>query len=456
MKKLIAYIAIAAVMLSLVFALNELYIRENDAFRDSQPDNTQQSDNVESGSSSYIPVVEINTNGQRISKDEEILVQIKISEQEDDQSEILRRTLAAAITYRGNSSYYTFDKKQYRIEFRKDKDPEQNSEHSIAGMPAASDWVLNGPFLDRSLSRNYLGYKVSRELLPWAPDTEYCEVYLDGEYQGLYIIIEPVTNDIGRLGMSDYSLVSGRCSYIAKFDRIGEEENSLQTFGMTSGYTSNEISISYPTVGNLTSPQKEYIANDINEFEKALYSDNFADEETGYAKYIDVSSFVDYFIISEMMLITDAGYLSTYFYKDMAPNSKIKMTTWDFNNSYDNIPWEEKSNEAFYLVDTNWFSRLVQDRSFVQKVVARYRELRRSTLSDEYLLNAIDENVAFLGDSIDRNFEVWGYTFHENMLSNHRDPESFEEAISMLEDAIVQRGDFLDNNIDKLFDYCIN
>jgi len=456
MKKLIAYIAIAAAMLSLVYALTEIYTNRENAFTEASPDTTQQSSIAGSASPLYIPVIEINTNGQRISKDDETIVQVTISEQLEGKSEIHTRTLTAAISYRGNSSYYTFDKKQYRLEFRKTKDPEQNSEHSIAGMPAASDWVLNGPFLDRSLSRNYLGYKVSREILPWAPDTAYCEIYMDGEYQGLYLIIEPVTNDIGRLNMSDYSLVSGRCSYTAKFDRFGEEENALQTFGMTNGYTSNEISIGYPTAANLTSPQKEYITNDINEFEKALYSDNFADEEIGYAKYIDVNSFVDYFIISEMMLITDAGYLSTYFYKDMAPDSKIKMTTWDFNNSYDNIPWEEKSGEAFYLVDSNWFSRLVQDRNFVQKVVARYRELRRNTLSDEYLLNTIDENIAFLGDTIDRNFEVWGYTFYENMLSNHRDPESFEEAVSMLKDAIVQRGGFLDNNIDRLFDYCIN
>jgi hypothetical protein len=410
---------------------------------------------------SHLPIVVIDTGGQEIEKENYIMATISIVNNSvgncpDGTPEL---TAAAAIKFRGESSFLTFDKKQYRIEFRQDQDKEKNKSYSVLGMGPASDWVLNGPFLDRSVVRNRLIYGISRQLFRWAPDTRYCEVFIDGEYQGLYLMIEPVTNEESRLNLTEFSLLSGQTAYVVKRDRSNTEENVIKSYGEEQGKTSYQLSISFPTPRRLTKAQYRWIENDFREFEQVLYSSGFADPELGYAKYIDVQSFVDYFIINEFTLTTDAGYLSTYVYKDL--NGKLHATVWDFNNSFNNYPWDAKSTEKFYVAHSNWYDQLFQDRQFTDAVVARYRELRNGVLSETNLLRLIDDNVSTLGDAVGRNFEKWGYTFKESMLSsdamgNDRDPASHEEAIEQLKQCILMRGDFLDNNIETLYQYAIN
>ena len=322
-----------------------------------------------------------------------------------------------------------------------------------------SEWVLYGPFLDRSLVRNKLVYDLSRELMDWAPDTRYCEVYVNGEYQGIYLAVEPVTNGAARLDLYEFGLLSGETAYLLRRERVGTEENAISSYGTVMGKTDNELSISYPTKSKLSNAQVKWIERDISAFEETLYGDGFADPEKGYAAYIDVDSFVEYYLINELAMIPDASHLSTYLYKNIG--GKLKMAVWDFNNGFDNYPWTDYTTDRFFVEDGNWFDRLLQDRAFVDQVVARYRELRREQWSDERILGLIDGYVEQLGDAVDRNFAVWGYTFEENLLSkdqagNSRDPKSFEEAIAMLKDCILARTAFLDENIEQLYTHCIN
>ena len=94
--------------------------------------------------------------------------------------------------------------------------------------------------------------------------------------------------------------------------------------------TYNDLFIEYPGKASLTETQREWITKDISKFEEVLYGDNFADPVYGYAKYIDVDSFVDYYVFNEVFMNNDAGDLSTYVYKEL--NGKLQMAVWDFNN----------------------------------------------------------------------------------------------------------------------------
>lgn len=464
MRKIIIYILIAVAFLVGIFCINR--VKTIVDVQDALPPAEEATDKVcihdDTVFCTHLPLVLIDTGGQQIEKDNEIWAGISVIDNKkgnnhfDDTPDL---TATAVIKYRGSSSYLTFDKKQYRIEFRKEYGDEKNEKYAVMGMSDASDWVLNGPFLDRTLIRNRLLFSVSRELLSWAPDTRYCEVFLDGEYQGLYIIIEPVTNEEGRLNLTDFGLISGNTAYVVKRERNNTEANMINTFGSVNRKTSYQLSISFPTSLRLTKFQHQYIENDIDEFERVLYSDQFNDPAYGYAGYIDVNAFVDYYIINELALNTDAGYLSTYVYKEIG--GKIKMTVWDFNNAFNNYIWSVKSTDEFYLTESPWFDRLFQDRKFVDAVVVRFRELRKAELSEESLLNVVDENVEYLGEAINRNFGIWGYTFYEHLLShdeqgNNRDPESYEDAIEQLKTCIVERGNFLDKNIEMLYQHCIN
>ncbi len=409
-----------------------------------------------------LPIIHIDTFSRPIEKESDTWVHISVIDQANSGnflSDSPELSSAALINYRGASSHNIFDKKQYHIEFHPKEGDMGNRDLAVLGMGKGSDWVLNGPFLDRTLLRNHLIFGFSRQILDWAPDTRLCEVYLDGKYQGVYVLIESVKNDPERLGLTDYGLVSGHTAYVVKRDRDDTEGNLIQTYGLLNGHTSYRLSIVYPNAKKITEDQREYISNDISRFEQALYSDYFDDPKHGYAAHIDVDNFVDYYIINEFTMISDASYLSTFIYKDAG--GKIRMTVWDFNNAFNNYMWDDKPIDKFLVAENNWYHRLFRDKAFTEKVIARYKELRGGVLSEEALLSQIDEYVLTLGGAIDRNFKVWGYTFYEGMLSNDaqgnsRDPGSYEEAISQLKECIRLRGEFLDNNIEELYRYSVN
>lgn len=408
-----------------------------------------------------LPIILIDTKGEVIKKDSKVNVEVKVIDNEDKNSIELTPDFIsdATIKYRGNSSYGTFDKFQYRVEFFDDIAKDDKRNYPLFGMARESDWVLYGPFLDRSLLRNRLMYGLSKDLLEWAPDTRFFELYVDDEYQGVYLAVEPITASENRIGLNQFGLLSGETPYIVRRDRVGTNHQVIQTYGEIKGYTSNELSIDYPGINNLTSQQYDWITQDVSRFEETLYSDYFDHPELGYEHLINMSSFVDYFILNEFAMITDLSELSTYVYKDLG--GKLTFTVWDFNNGFNNYQWTDQSYERYFNLDANWFDRLIQDRKFVSSIVERYRTLRKGILSDAALMNRIDQEVLDLGDAVNRNFEVWGYTFNQNLLSKDsngliRDPKSYEDAINQLKDTILKRLNYMDNTIEDLYTYCIN
>lgn len=411
-----------------------------------------------------LPVVHIDTDGSQIVKENKTWAEISIMNQEADGSarniyDTPDYQSPITVNLRGASSYSGFDKQQYRIKFYKKEGETGAKNYEFLGMGANSEWVLNGPFLDRTLLRNRLIYQISRELLEWAPDTRFCEVFVNGEYQGVYLAVEPVTNGESRLRLNEFGLLSGETAYVLKRDRKGTEDYSIDSYGKTEGKTNNALYVAYPSANDLTETQREWITKDISKIEKVLYSEKFADPMNGYSKYIDVDCFVDYFIINEAVMNNDGGNLSTYAYKEI--EGKLQLTVWDFNNSYDNYRWFSQDYTEFFLQNNSWFDRLLTDRAFVEKVVKRYEELRGTILSPEYFYNLIEEEQGELGEAIDRNFAVWGYTFSENLLVKEeaddvRDPKNYDEAITQFKDAIGRRFEFLDEHITDLYEGCIN
>lgn len=414
--------------------------------------------------STSLPVVYIDTQNTRITKENKSWASIAVLEVETDgvsQSVFETPDYEAPITikYRGASSYSQFDKKQYRIKFYKKEGGSKPEEYRFLGMGANSEWVLNGPFLDKTLIRNHLVYNIGREIFSWAPDSRYFELFIDGEYQGVYLAVEPVTNGETRLRLADFGMLSGKTAYIVKRDRVDTEIDPLPVYGKINGKTNNDLFIEYPSVSDLTDEQREWIIKDISSFEAALYGEDFANKDLGYAKYIDVDNFVDYFILNEVVMNHDAGNLSTYAYKDLA--GKLMLAIWDYNNCYDNYQWFAQDYTEFFLADNAWFSRLLQDRQFVDQVVKRYGELRADILSEDHFLELIDLYQRELGDAIQRNFAVWGYTFDLSMLVNEgeeteRNSADYESAVNQLKSAIEKRFAFLDHNLVKLYEGCVN
>ena len=403
--------------------------------------------------STTLPVIYMNTRGQQVLKENAIWGNIALLDGNEEAQSVFsvpNSIYRATIKYRGASSYSKFDKKQYRIKFYKNE-KDSAKEVSLAGMGANSEWVLNGPYLDKTLIRNKLVYDLARELNGWAPDTRFVELFVDGEYQGVYLAVEPVTNGESRLRLAEFGLLSGETAYIVNRDRIDTGSEEIDTWGKTNGYTYNALYIRYPSKNKITEKQKEYIQKDISEFEQALYGKNFSNKRIGYQAYIDMDNWIDYFIINEFAMNYDAGNLSTYVYKEL--EGKLQLAVWDFNNGFDNYQWFHTDTDRLFTVENSWFDRLWQDENFREHVYERYRQLRKTTLSDEHIADKIASYQEKLGDAVDRNFKVWEYSFEENLLveknkfGTSRDIGSYEEAMKQLTDTIRERLAYLDKEL---------
>lgn len=353
------------------------------------------------------------------------------------------------IRIRGNSSR-TFDKTGYLFKFTKEDGSDR--ELPVMGMERDSTWVLHGPYLDKTLMRNYMWYNLSGQIMEWAPDVRFCEVFINQEYQGVYVMTEQISVGEGRIEVSKYDGKAGVSSYIVCADR--ESINDVQYLDNFTSYAkriNGRLEIKYPGTSKLTPELTEYIGRDFSKFEKSLYSYDYDTVRYGYQKYIDVDSFVDYFIINEVTQNTDAGLYSTYFYKDVS--GKLKMCVWDFNNCCDNYMEEQTPMSGFFMKDRPWYYMLCKDEEFTEQIISRYRELRRGILSEEAVTADIRDIQAYLGTAAERNFEKWGYSFlpeNDLLTEDFRKIGSYEEAVEQYETRLLRRMRWLDEHIEDL------
>lgn len=357
------------------------------------------------------------------------------------------------IRIRGNSSR-SFDKHQYLIKFKKKNGEEKKV--SLLGMEEENKWILNGPFLDKTQIRNYVAYNISGKITDSVPEIRFVEVYLNGKYQGLYALIESISRTLTNVTKYKPNWANGMSSYVLRMDRL--DPNTIVTNNF-SRYTNkiirnNAINVVYPSEDKIDEGLLKFISEDFSKFEKALYSYDYEE----YYKYIDIDSFVDYMLINEFFKNSDVGTHSTYVYKDV--RGKIHMgPVWDFNNSANNYVTEIYNEENFLFQEKLWYDMLLKDKKFVNKVINRYKYLRKGVLSNDYIQNYIDETVAYLGKAIDRNFSVWGYTFDESYTTdmlrpNDRNYRSYDEALEQYKEYLRDRGIWLDENIETLKQYC--
>jgi len=362
------------------------------------------------------------------------------------------------IRIRGHSSR-DFEKAPYLLKLVTEEGAERDE--ALLGMSAHNEWVLHGPYLDKSLIRNYLFYNLSGELMDYAPNCRFCEVMLDGDYRGIYLLVETITaGEDGRLPIlmeKKNSLLSG---YLLRIDRPTEVDlESLRDVDVYTerAYTQHmDMAIRYPGKGRLTEELTTKIERDFSAFEKAIYSYDYDSGDYSFQNYLDVDSFVDYYIINSVSSNIDAGRYSTYIYKTL--NGKYRLCVWDFNNCCNNFVDDETGADFDGIRNAVYYNMLFRNREFVERVIARYRELRQTILSEAYLEQYINETLAYLGDAVDRNGARWAEYIASDPLMDPegkgRNPHSQEEAVEMLKDNLFSRMEWMDENIDYLLQFC--
>ena len=344
------------------------------------------------------------------------------------------------IKVRGNSSL-GFNQKKYTIETRdangKDLDV------SLFGMPAHSKWVLLAPYNDVSTMRDPLAFQLWRNMGHWGPRTVMCELTVDGQYRGIYILCEAIKRGADRVNLSKLkkSDISGReltGGYLLRIDTFNDDDATFTSKvpGIGEGIMSSQViwSCIYPKKKNLQPEQMAYIVNYVDTVEQVIQSDEFADPQKGYAHYIDVPSFVDYFIHTELSLNADAYRRSAYFYKekqqaDGAGGKLFAGPVWDYNYAYGNSNLANADDVESWCYEGGsnnptpaMWQRLLQDPTFRRAVKQRYQQLRKGVLSLDSLYAYVDRHARLVADATDHHFQ----TYPELLVSPER-KQQFEE-----------------------------
>ena len=329
------------------------------------------------------------------------------------------------IKLRGNSSL-SFNQKKYTLETRSADG--QEADVSLLGMPAHSKWVLLAPYNDISMMRDPLAFQLWRDMGHWGPRTRMVELVMNGEYHGIYILSEAIKRGTDRVNLNKLkkSDISGRDvtgGYLLRIDTYNEDDATFTSKlpGIGDGIMTSQITWSciYPKKKKLQPEQLAYIQSYVDTVEQVIQSDLFADPQKGYARYIDVPSFVDYFIHTELSLNADGYKRSAYFYKekqkaDGTGGKLVAGPVWDYNLAYGNCNFCNANNlEAWCFEGGNTnptpalWQRLLQDPAFRKAVKQRYQQLRQSVLSNKSLNNYIDRQASLLAKAKDRHFKEY-------------------------------------------------
>lgn len=406
---------------------------------------------------SNLPIVIIDTSGVWIRDEPKIPASMKIIYDESGG----RNTLNSqhidfegkiGIELRGKTSL-GFPKKQYGVEIQDDDGNDKDA--SLLQLPAESDWVLNGPYWDKTLMRNYLAYEFSNRIGRYASRTKFVEVFLnergdatiaDKHYVGVYLLIEKIKRGKDRVDIKSLKPANITGGYILKIDKMDRYETYFFIRSARLFYV-------YPKGYEMSAAQKAWIQNYMREFEAALAGKDFKDPERGYAKYIDTDAFIDHFIINELFRNIDGFRNSTYMYKDR--DSKLTMgPIWDFNLSMGNASFNQGWKTDGWLIYTNpvpfWWDRLLQDKNFTQKLAKRWHALRKDVLATSKLLDAIDQTAEYLSEAQQRDYQRWtshGHNAFGSRLVANRGPLVYEQEVQQIKRWLQARLKWMDTHI---------
>ena len=423
--------------------------------------------------SSNLPIIVINTNGQIIVDDEKITADMGVIYNGEGVRNYLTDPYnnyngKIGIEIRGSSSQQ-FPKKQYAVETR---DALGNDlDVSLLGFPEESDWILFAPYNDKSLMRDVLVYKIAASMGRYASRSKFCEVVLNDEYIGVYVLLEKVKRDANRVNIKKLEPqdISGDAltgGYIIKIDKT-DGENNDGWYSTYLPYPQAQYSVfyqyHYPKPDEIVQQQKDYIQNKIFQFETMMsLGSNISDSTTGYPKFLDTDSFVDFFIVNEVAKNVDGYRLSTYLYKDRdSRNPKIFAgPVWDFNLAFGNADyydgwmttgWELKFLTDYQNIPTyepfltpTWWRKLFDDTTFRNKVYSRWQNVKNEVVNTQKIFGYIDSLTVLLDESKTRNFEKWP-VLGVWVWPNYYVGQTYQQEISYLKNWIAFRLSWMDD-----------
>ena len=380
--------------------------------------------------SSNLPIVILTTDNSRtIPTEPKIPANMKIINRggqernylEDAQgTEFLDYDGSIQIEVRGSSSSI-LPKKQYALTTYDALGEKQNV--SLLGMPKENDWILSGIAFDSSLVRDYVSYQLSNRLGQYASRGHYCELVLNGVFQGLYILQEKLKADDHRININkiqplDMTVPKLTGGYITKTDKTEGDDLAAWSMPNYGGGESNFIH-EHPKPTTVTPEQNTYIKNEFYKLANAAATKN-SDINNGYPSLIDIPSFIDFMILNEFAANVDGYEYSTFFHKDR--NGKLRagpvwdfnltfgndLFFWGFNRSVTNI-WQFNNGDN---MGAKFWKDLFDDPVYKCYLSKRWQELTSPgmPLNKKEVFDLIDETSILISEAALRQETLWRTT----------------------------------------------
>jgi hypothetical protein len=318
------------------------------------------------------------------------------------------------INIRGSSSQ-SFPKKGFGFHIL--EEDESNRKVSLLGMPEEHNWVLHGPYSDKTLMRNAYSYSLSNDIGQYSPRTRFIELFKHTgsgplrkeHYHGVYVLTERIKIAPGRVEIEDlephhnsYPEVSG--GYIFKIDRLNPGEVGFETA------RGSDYAFVRPNEQDISPAQRNYLISYLDSLETVLFQNPPGD----FSAFLDAQSFIDMHLLTEITKEIDGYRLSTFFYKDRK-GKLFSGPLWDFNLALGNANYLGGWNpQGWYYPQLStydylrgWYNRMFMNESFSQQYNRRYRSLRLTGFSNGNMLGKVTEYHKLLNEAQERNFERW-------------------------------------------------
>jgi CotH protein len=407
---------------------------------------------------SNLPLVVVDTHGRPIENTRRVEALFKVIQDPARGRNNLESTPVAfsgsvGIEIRGQSSQ-TDPKKQYAVTIRPAAG-QAGGGAALLGMPADVDWILQGPYLDRSLMRNFLAYRMSQKAGHYAARARFVEAFIDesgsattkDHYQGVFLLMESLKRGSSRIAVKPLAKADPSGGYILKIDKEDEGDESFQTAKGT------KVLFVYPS--RPTRAQRAYLRKYFDSFEAALRNRPEPKAAPAYANYAEVGSFVDFFLLNEFLKNVDAFRISTYMTKDRG--GRLRMgPVWDFDRSSGNVGGAKP--DGWYILrefsgmkPPFWWTRLLEDERFARRLAERWHELRAGPWSGASLEEIIDSAAALLGEAQERNFTAWPVLGSDDppFTLDPVDNPTYEGELQELKDFFTARAAWIDAHVEK-------
>lgn len=311
--------------------------------------------------------------------------------------------ISGQIRKRGNSTLLLSDSKYpLRIKF--------DSGYKLLGMDKNKDWNLMANFTDKTLLRNVFAWKLSRFLaMPWTPKYRHVEVYFNGEHHGLYTLTQ--TNEVANHRAELHTPEDGYNGHPEEYDYYFELDNTVgdsptQTHFTTSLY---KIPVTMKEPQVLNSAQKAYVKKQFSQFEDAL-KNKMLDPENGPHKYMDMHSFVAYYLINELSKNMDGNLCRSTFMSLRSDGKFYFQNLWDFDLAFGNADnfevWNFPSGpQGFFINRYNWFKVLYDKDTAFRDELARQWALVYPNLED--IIAEVQEEADDFAPARERNFKTY-------------------------------------------------